>query len=123
VYGQGYRELQSHALAYIQATEVGGTHPALVEALGFGNCVLVNDVPEHREVVGDAGLFFEARQPATLAALITDVAARPDRVAECRARAVAHARAHYSWDRVTDQYEALLANLTGGRISRTDARG
>jgi glycosyltransferase involved in cell wall biosynthesis len=111
VYGQGYRELQSHALAYIQATEVGGTHPALVEALGFGNCVLVNDVPENREVVGDAGLFFTASQPATLAALITEVAARPDRVADYRARATAHARAHYSWDRVTDQYEALLTGL------------
>jgi glycosyltransferase involved in cell wall biosynthesis len=112
VYGQGYRELQCHALAYIQATEVGGTHPALVEALGFGNCVLVNDVPEHREVVGDAGLFFEARTPSTLAGLMTDIANRPDRVEDYRSRATAHAQAHYSWDRVTDQYEELLTKLT-----------
>jgi len=34
IYGIGYRELQSHAFAYIQATEVGGTHPALIEAMG-----------------------------------------------------------------------------------------
>jgi glycosyltransferase involved in cell wall biosynthesis len=112
VYGQGYRELQSHALAYIQATEVGGTHPALVEALGFGNCVLVNDVPEHREVVGDAGLYFQAREPATLAALLTDVAKSPEQIAEYRWRARAHADARYSWDRVTDQYEELLLTLT-----------
>ena len=111
VYGQGYRELQCHALAYIQATEVGGTHPALVEALGFGNCVLLNDVPEHREAAGDAGLYFEARRPDTLAALMTEVASHPDRIVEMRARALAHASAHYSWDRVTDQYEELLANL------------
>lgn len=112
IYGQGYRELQCHALAYIQATEVGGTHPALVEALGFGNCVLLNNVPEHREVAGDAGLFFEARRPETLATLLTQVAARPDLVADYRARATAHARAHFSWDRVTDQYEGLLTTLT-----------
>jgi glycosyltransferase involved in cell wall biosynthesis len=112
VYGQGYRELQSHALAYIQATEVGGTHPALVEAMGFGNCVLVNDVPEHREVVGDAGMFFEAGRPDSLAALLHEVSTRPDLVETYRARAAAHARAHYSWDRVTDQYEELLAKLT-----------
>ncbi len=34
VYGKRYRELQSHCLAYIHATEVGGAHPALIEALG-----------------------------------------------------------------------------------------
>ncbi len=55
IYGEGYRELLSHALAYVHATEVGGTHPALVEAMGYGNCVLVNDTPENREVAGDAG--------------------------------------------------------------------
>src|SRR5213594_2699766 len=57
IYGAGYRELQSHAHAYIQATEVGGTHPALIEAMAAGNCVIVNDTPENREVVGDCGLF------------------------------------------------------------------
>ena len=34
IYGAGYRVLRSHAAAYVQATEVGGTHPALVEAMG-----------------------------------------------------------------------------------------
>ena len=38
VFGDGYAELQSNALAYVQATEVGGTHPALVEAMGRGAC-------------------------------------------------------------------------------------
>src|SRR5437667_5526351 len=58
IYGTGYRELQSHAYAYIQATEVGGTHPALVEAMGAGNCVIAKDTPENHEVLGDAGLYF-----------------------------------------------------------------
>src|SRR5262249_24518208 len=30
IYGEGYRQLLAGAGAYIQATEVGGTHPALV---------------------------------------------------------------------------------------------
>jgi hypothetical protein len=36
VYGEGYRELTSHSFAYIHATEVGGTHPALIESMGAG---------------------------------------------------------------------------------------
>ena len=58
VFGDGYAELQSNALLYIQATEVGGTHPALVEAMGRGACIVANDVPEHREVLGEAGRYY-----------------------------------------------------------------
>ena len=47
IFGKGYKELQSHAYCYIQATEVGGTHPALIEAMGFGNCVIVNGTSEN----------------------------------------------------------------------------
>lgn len=111
VYGEGYRELQCHALAYVHATEVGGTHPALVEAMGFGNCVLAHDVPENREALGDAGLFFDAGRPATLAEVLERVAADPGAISDCRARALARAAGHYSWERVTDQYEALLTSL------------
>ncbi len=32
VFGQDYRALQQNAYCYVHATEVGGTHPALLEA-------------------------------------------------------------------------------------------
>ena len=50
------RALQQNAYWYVHATEVGGTHPALLEALGYGNCVLTLATPENLEVVGEAGL-------------------------------------------------------------------
>jgi glycosyltransferase involved in cell wall biosynthesis len=112
IYGDGYRELQCHALAYVHATEVGGTHPALVESMGFGNCTLVHDEPENREVVEDAGLFFSVREPDTLAALMNRVAGDPALVADYRARAITHARERFSWERVTDQYEDLFRQLS-----------
>lgn len=114
VYGAGYRELQTHARAYIHATEVGGTHPALVEAMGFGNCVIVNDVPENREVVGGAGLFFRAADAETLASELRRVATDPLLVARYRALSTARAAERYSWDAVTAQYETLFESL-GGR--------
>src|ERR1019366_5492125 len=43
IYGDGYTQLQQNAYLFVLPDEVGGTHPALVEAMGFGNCVLVND--------------------------------------------------------------------------------
>lgn len=111
VYGEGYRELQAHAYLYVQATEVGGTHPALVEAMGFGNAVVANDVPEHREVLGEAAAWFEAADPDTLAAVLTELDADPARVERLRRLARSRAEARYSWDAVTEAYEALLTSL------------
>src|SRR5687768_7385915 len=56
VFGQDYRVLQQNAYCYVHATEVGGTHPALLEAMGYGNCVLTLAAPENIEAVGQAGV-------------------------------------------------------------------
>jgi glycosyltransferase involved in cell wall biosynthesis len=113
IYGEGYRELLSNALAYIHATEVGGTHPALVEAMGYGNCILVNDAPENREVAGGTGLYFRAAEPATLAERLDWVRGNPGR-ARARGRAAARRAALlFSWERVADQYAGLLRKLAG----------
>jgi len=112
IYGDGYRELLSHSLAYIHATEVGGTHPALVEAMGYGNCVLVNDMPENREVAGGVALYFRAAEPASLAAAIERARLHPER-ARARGRAAARRAALlFSWERVADRYAGLLRKLS-----------
>jgi glycosyltransferase involved in cell wall biosynthesis len=118
VYGEGYRQLQSNAFAYVHATEVGGTHPALVEAMGFGNCVVVNDVPENREVAGEAAEYFAASDPRTLARVLERLDRDPLLVERRRAAAQARARREYSWDTVTDRYEELFARLVARREER-----
>jgi glycosyltransferase involved in cell wall biosynthesis len=114
VYGQGYRELGSWCFAYIHATEVGGTHPALIEAMGKGCLVLYLDTLENREVCGDAGL------PYTNDEGLTARMAEALRMTEqerkvYRARALQRVRERYDWDAVTSQYEALFRALTPKR--------
>jgi glycosyltransferase involved in cell wall biosynthesis len=109
IYGNGYHELGSHCFAYIHATEVGGTHPALIEAMGRGALVLYRNTPENAEVAFNAGVPFE---PDELAAKIRAVLAmtEPERDA-FRRRALRRVRESYSWDAVTDAYLALLQAL------------
>jgi len=111
IYGQGYRELLSHPLAYIQATEVGGTHPALVEAMGYGAPLVVNDTPEHREVAGDCAGYFIIDEPATLAARLNEVIHGRAVALDSGLRGAQRARDRYSWERVADQYAGLLGDL------------
>jgi glycosyltransferase involved in cell wall biosynthesis len=112
VFGEGYAELQSNALAYVQATEVGGTHPALVEAMGRGATIIANDVPEHREVLGDAGRYYARNDPDALAAALRAIVEDgPDVRASLGAAAAARAEATFSWAHVTDAYESLFRAL------------
>src|SRR5262245_51642533 len=110
IYGVGYRELGSHCFAYIHATEVGGTHPALIEAMGRGALVLYRNTPENAEVAGDAGVPFE---PGNLSAVLEQILAMSEAGRESlRRRAMERVRAHYSWEAVTEAYERLLAGLS-----------
>ncbi len=108
VYGEGYRELLSNAGAYVQATEVGGTHPALVEALGYGRIVAYHATPENEEVAGGAGLPFDVHSPGGLAAVLRGVLDDPSAHSVWKERARQRVRERYRWEDVVDRYEAVL---------------
>jgi glycosyltransferase involved in cell wall biosynthesis len=111
IYGQGYRELGSHCFAYIHATEVGGTHPALIEAMGRGALTLYLDTPENAEVAGGAGIPFTT---GNLLEVLRQVLAMNEAERErWRALAMDRVRERYSWDAVTVTYENLFKRLCG----------
>ena len=111
VFGEDYRALQQNAYCYVHATEVGGTHPALIEAMGAGNCALVLNTPENLEVMGEAGISYDSVDD--LAKQIRRLLANPTIISEYRARAMARVRQRYDWEQITNQYEWLLAKLAG----------
>jgi glycosyltransferase involved in cell wall biosynthesis len=111
LYGRDYRTLQRNALLYIQATEVGGTHPALIEAMASNGTVLAHDTPENREVGGDTVGYFRLRPTQMLSGTICEWLSEPLRREEFRARARNRAQQRYSWERVTDDYERLFGSL------------
>lgn len=110
IYGQGYHELTSNCFAYVHATEVGGTHPALIESMGRGALVLYLDTPENAEVAGGAGLAFTGDLTARMAELLA--MPEPERHG-WRQRACDRVAERYSWDAVTSAYERLLLGLCG----------
>ncbi|HEY0142555.1 MAG TPA: glycosyltransferase [Thermoanaerobaculia bacterium] len=110
LYGADYRTLQRHALLYVQATEVGGTHPALIEAMASGGAVLAHDTPENREVGGEAVGYFGLR-PETLSGTLREWLSDAGLRETYRTRAQQRAAERYSWERVTDAYEALFVRI------------
>jgi len=102
--------LWQHAGAYFHGHSVGGTNPALVQAMSLGAPTVARDTIYNREVLAENGVFVgpdPADIVATVESFITD-AALQNRLVE---GAVARARNEYSWDLVTDRYEKALLGL------------
>lgn len=113
VYGEGYRELTSHSFAYIHATEVGGTHPALIESMGRGALTLYLDTPENAEVAEGAGIAFTRE---SLVEAMRRVLVMSDQEREnYRRLAAKRVTERYSWDAVTLAYEKLFEQIISRR--------
>ena len=110
-FGEQYEQLSQGAYAYIQATEVGGTHPALVEAMGYANCIIANQTPEHSEVLKPGGLFYRKNDTQHLSELMEQVLSHPQTVQQFRRLAFARAQELFCWDKITSSYEELFGKL------------
>ena len=111
------KELHCNAYAYLHGHSMGGTNPALLKALGYGNCVLALRTPFNSEVVGDYGILFE-RDAEDLARKIQDLESHPEIAAEYRRRAPERIREAYTWEKITEQYEELFLQLAAGEDPR-----
>lgn len=109
VFGKGYHELGSNSYVFVETSGVGGTHPALVEAMAFGNCVIVYDTPENLETIGDAGFSYEGKiGEDSLQKVLAMLLNNPDLIEQYRFLAQKRANSVYTWDAITDDYEQLF---------------
>jgi glycosyltransferase involved in cell wall biosynthesis len=115
VYGEGYEQLQRNAYLFALPDEVGGTHPALVEAMGFGNCVLVNDTPSNLEVIDDAGFSYRGAEGADdLQKELQMLIDNPRTVQEYRTKAGQRALMNYNWENVVRSHLAFYHSVLNG---------
>lgn len=108
--------LWKNAGVYFHGHSVGGTNPALVQAMACSTATVARDTPYNREVLGDAALFVEPRGEAiadTCLKVLGDLELRT----ELGEKAFSRSRSHYSWESVCAAYEELLlrAMVSGSR--------
>jgi glycosyltransferase involved in cell wall biosynthesis len=110
IYGDGYWALQKHAGVFVFACEVGGVHPALIEAMACQNAVLYLESPANNETARDAAIRF-SKSPDELAEKLQGLLDDPSARQQWAARAGEHARQLYRWDAVANQYEKLFEEV------------
>jgi glycosyltransferase involved in cell wall biosynthesis len=111
-FGGDYEQLSANALFYVQPAGIEGTRPALLDQMGFGNCVLVRNSTVNMEVISDCGCFFDKdRLEDSLAEVMQDLLDHREKVESFRRRVVSRIEQYYNWEWITSFYEDLFQRL------------
>ncbi len=100
VQGRLLEELYSNAWVYVLPSDVEGMPLSLLEAMSYGNCCLVSDVPECAEVVEDHAAVFPRGDVSSLREALQQLCDDPARVEAYKSAACSYICAKYSWDDV-----------------------
>lgn len=103
VQGNLLKELYSNSYIYTLPSDLEGMPLSLLEAMSFGNCCLVSDIPECNDVVADFGVTFKKSDTNDLKEKLQQLCDAPQTVAEYKKSAADYVCNKYNWDEVTGQ--------------------
>lgn len=93
--------------AYFHGHSVGGTNPALIQAMANGAPVVARDTVYNREVLGSTGAFCEPTA-GSIETAIRDVLASTPEQERLRRLSLARVQDGYTWEAVCSAYEEEL---------------
>ena len=103
VQGAMLDELYSNAYIYTLPSDLEGMPLSLLEAMSYGNCCLVSDIPECAEVVEDKALIFKKSDVEDLREKLQDACDHPEMVMKMKNQAADFICAKYNWDEVVKE--------------------
>lgn len=100
VQGQELEELYSNAYVYALPSDLEGMPLSLLEAMSYGNCCLVPDIPECAEVVEDKALIFKKADVKDLQSKLKDACDHSEKVDAHKKQAADFICSKYNWDEI-----------------------
>lgn len=99
--------LMQNCGAYFHGHSVGGTNPALIQAMACGAPIVARDTVYNREVLVDAGIFVEPNAESIdsgISKMLTNSALQR----ELSRKAVSRQQDHFTWELVCAKYESAM---------------
>jgi glycosyltransferase involved in cell wall biosynthesis len=105
------RQLYINASLFVLPSEVEGSSVSLLEAMSYGKCVLVSDIPESREVVENCGISFRSGDCLDLKNKLQYLIDNTEVRDETGRRARKRIAEYYNWEHIVNDLEALYLGL------------
>ena len=110
VQGRKLEELYSNAYLYVLPSDLEGMPLSLLEAMSYGNCCIVSDIPECLDVVRNNGIVFKKGNVLELAEKLQDVCDYPEKVMRYKENSTQYVCNKYNWDDVVKKTLELYKN-------------
>ncbi len=111
VTGTMMQELYANAYAYVLPSTIEGLSTGLLEAMSYGNCVLVSDIEENKEAISGCGLTFKSGDEKYLQEKLEYLLGHPEMLDTFRDKARQRVREEYNWETITDEFIDLYTEL------------
>lgn len=111
VQGEMLDELYSNAYVYVLPSDLEGMPLSLLEAMSYGNCCLVSDIPECAEVVEDKALIFKKADVDDLRKKLQEACDESEKVIELKKQAADFICEKYNWDDVVERTVELYKKV------------
>lgn len=102
VKGLVLEELYSNAYIYVLPSDIEGMAISLLEAMSYGNCCLVSNIPENTEVIENNGVQFEKGSVESLKQQMEYLLKNPDYVELLQNSSADFICKKYDWDHVVE---------------------
>lgn len=112
VQGRLLEELYSNAYLYVLPSDVEGMPLSLLEAMSYGNCCLVSDIPECIEVVEGHGVTFRQGDAEDLREKLQMLCDDAGSVRNCQTGAADFICGKYGWNEVAERTLRLYRGET-----------
>ena len=116
--GEILEELYSNAYVYVLPSSLEGMPLSLMEAMSYGNCCLVSDIPECIEVAEDKAVLFRQGDVDDLQKKLEELVSHPEIVEQYRIQAADFICSKYDWDEVTRQTLEVYETGEDYRLTR-----
>lgn len=103
VQGDILDELYSNACVYVLPSDLEGMPIGLLEAMSYGNCCLISDIPECADVAENKAVRFRQGDAEDLRLKLEDLLNHPEKVKKYRAQTADFILQKYDWDEVAKQ--------------------
>lgn len=111
VQGRELEELYSNAYIYVLPSDVEGMPISLLEAMSYGNCCLVSNIPENIEISPKKLVSFQKGNVSDLTLQLDRLLQSSDEVESKKISMREYVSKHYSWETVTNKTINLYERL------------
>jgi glycosyltransferase involved in cell wall biosynthesis len=108
--GETLRQLFGNAYLYVHPSEAEGLSITILEAMSYGTCVLISNIPENLEAIDHSGFSFKSQDTEDLYQKLVYLLDFSEGVKRRGEHGQKFIKKHFDWNKIVEKVEGVYKN-------------